>query len=202
RPGKGQSTTMGLRRRDVLKVAAASVAGATAGSLARDASASHGLETIERDVCIIGGGSSGTYAAVRLRDMGKSVVLLERKGRHGGHAETVHDPVTGTPIDIGVVVFENIPVVTNYFSRFGVPLFPFDLTAAGGPTKYIDFRTGREVSGYAPPGPAQFGPALGAYLQILATQYPYLDTGFNLPNPVPPDLLLPFGQFVQKYNLG
>src|SRR5215472_13361476 len=34
---------------------------------------------IERDVCIIGGGASGTYAAVRLLQSGKSVALIEKK---------------------------------------------------------------------------------------------------------------------------
>jgi len=43
-------------------------------------------ETIHRDVCILGGGSSGTYAAIRLsQDLGKSVVVIEKAGRLGGH---------------------------------------------------------------------------------------------------------------------
>jgi heterodisulfide reductase subunit A-like polyferredoxin len=43
-------------------------------------------ETIIRDVCILGGGSTGTYAAVRLsQDLGKSVVVVEKTGRLGGH---------------------------------------------------------------------------------------------------------------------
>ncbi len=35
--------------------------------------------TIERDVCIIGGGSSGTYAAVRLLQNEKSVAIIEKQ---------------------------------------------------------------------------------------------------------------------------
>jgi hypothetical protein len=174
------------------------VAGTAATKLtARDASASS-WGPIVRDVCVIGGGSAGTYAAVRLRDMGTSIVVVEKKGRLGGHAETVYDPATGTPIDIGVVIFENDPLVTNYFGRFEVPLVPFPLT--GGTTAYVVYQTGRVVSGYQPPGPAQFGAALFTYLTVLQ-QFPYLDSGFQLPNPVPLDLLLPFGQFVQKYAL-
>jgi heterodisulfide reductase subunit A-like polyferredoxin len=43
-------------------------------------------ETIVRDVCILGGGSTGTYAAIRLsQDMGKSVVVIEKTERLGGH---------------------------------------------------------------------------------------------------------------------
>ena len=33
------------------------------------------------------------------------------------------------------------------------------------------------------------------------SKYPYLSTGYHLPDPIPSDLLLPFGTFVQKYNL-
>jgi hypothetical protein len=38
------------------------------------------LPVITKDVAILGGGASGTYAAVRLReDYGKSVVLIEKE---------------------------------------------------------------------------------------------------------------------------
>lgn len=46
--------------------------------------------------------------------------------------------------------------------------------------------------------------AVGAALQIYLTQlakYPFLQAGSNLPSPVPADLLLTFGDFVQKYQL-
>ena len=59
---------------------------------------------IRRDVCVIGGGSAGTYTAVRLGDLGRSVVVVEAKDRLGGHTETYHDPVTGGTVDIGVIV--------------------------------------------------------------------------------------------------
>ena len=37
-------------------------------------------DIIHRDVVVVGGGASGTYAAVRLReDFGKSVLLVEKK---------------------------------------------------------------------------------------------------------------------------
>lgn len=60
-------------------------------------------DIITRDVCIIGGGSTGTYSAVRLsQDLGKSVVVIEKTSRLGGHTETHTDPKTGGPIDYGV----------------------------------------------------------------------------------------------------
>jgi len=45
-------------------------------------------DIIERDVAIIGGGSAGTYSAVRLKDMGKSVVVIEKDVVLGGHTDT------------------------------------------------------------------------------------------------------------------
>ena len=37
--------------------------------------------TISRDVVVIGGGASGSHAAVWLRDHGKSVVVIEQKAQ-------------------------------------------------------------------------------------------------------------------------
>lgn len=99
-------------------------------------------------------------------------------------------------MDYGVQAFHNLSVVTNYFARFNVPLTPVPLTSPFT-TEYIDLSTGKVVPGYKPAGPT-------AALGILAAQlqkYPYLPGGYNLPNPVPADLLLPFGDFVTKYGI-
>ena len=45
-------------------------------------------DIIERDVAIIGGGSAGTYSAVRLKDMGKSVIVIEKDVILGGNTDT------------------------------------------------------------------------------------------------------------------
>lgn len=37
--------------------------------------------TIVRDVVIVGGGASGAHAAVKLRDAGRSVVVVEKQGQ-------------------------------------------------------------------------------------------------------------------------
>ena len=189
---------MGIRRREVLKVLASSSAAIT-GLLEREASASG--DELERDVAIIGGGAAGTYAALRLRDLGKSVAIIERSGRLGGHAETFRDPVSGAPIDIGVVIFPDNSLVRNYFGRFSQPLFTASF--AGGTSQFVDFRTGRPVNAFNPGG-AELGGALFRYLQILATRFPFLEqNGFQLPGPGPvlDELLQPFGQFAQNNGL-
>jgi heterodisulfide reductase subunit A-like polyferredoxin len=70
-------------------------------------------DIIVRDVCIIGGGSSGIYSAIQLRDHGKSVAIVEKKDRLGGHTETYHDPVTGQTVDIGVIVWHDLDIVKD-----------------------------------------------------------------------------------------
>ena len=194
---------MNIDRRSFLKFLSASAAVlATTGLRGRRGFADG--RVIERDVRVLGGGSSGTFSAVRLHDAGHSVVILERNQRLGGHTETYRDPATGIPTDYGVLLFHDMPVVTDHFARFDVPLIPIAPTNLGGPTVYFDFRTGRRVAGYAPPPQTEVAQALGTYfryLQQLKFTYYDLDRGFDLPQPIPPDLLLPFGEFVQRYAL-
>ncbi|MCA2212548.1 FAD-dependent oxidoreductase [Jidongwangia harbinensis] len=190
---------MELTRKQMLKLMGATAAGSVAASLTPSAAgaaapAAGTPRVIRRDVCVIGGGSAGTYIAVRLGDLDRSVVVVESTGRLGGHAETYHDPETGGTVDIGVVVFEDNPLVRRHFDRFGVELAP--IGGPGGATSYVDFRTGRPVD-YTPPAPV----ALPRYLELIS-QYGPIDTVFDLPDPVPHDLVAPFGDFVEKYDLG
>ena len=151
---------------------------------------------IERDITVIGGGSSGTYSAIRLSDLGKTVALIEQKNRLGGHTETYHDPQTGETVDIGVIFYHNTSIVQNYFARLNVSLGLAD-TTTGNVMKYVDFRTGLEVANYSAP---DITAAFNQYI-TQALRYPFLDKGFELPYPVPADLLLPLGEFIKKYNL-
>lgn len=152
---------------------------------------------LTRDVCVIGGGSSGTYSAIRLSDLGQSVAVVEKQHRLGGHTQTYTDPGTGATIDVGVQVFHDLSIVKKYFARFNISLTRLVPEFSGGVTQYVDFRTGNIVSGYSP---SNFTPGLLAYAAQLA-KYPYVEDGFDLPYPVPSDLLLPFGDFVRKHSL-
>ncbi|KAK3940402.1 hypothetical protein QBC46DRAFT_364078 [Diplogelasinospora grovesii] len=152
-------------------------------------------EAITRDVCVIGGGASGAHAAAPLKDLNKTAV-------------------TGTPIDIGVVVSQPLPAVFAFFSKFNVPLLDTSTivpNAAGQPANksvpapwfntvqvHTDFRDGSAVD------IPQDGAAVGLALQGLAavmSKYAAILNGYEfLPDPVPKDLVLPFGDFMNKYN--
>ena len=79
------------------------------GSYARE-------DVITRDVAVVGGGASGTFSAINLRRLGKSVVLIERDAELGGHTNTYTDPSTSVSIDYGTQAFWN-SMSSNLFSR-------------------------------------------------------------------------------------
>ncbi|PYI14809.1 amine oxidase, flavin-containing superfamily [Aspergillus violaceofuscus CBS 115571] len=151
--------------------------------------------SITRDIAIIGGGSAGTYAAIRLRQMNYSVVVIEKEDHLGGHVNTYTEPTTGIAADYGVLYFEDEPWVRDYFAYLRVPVVKVSVLGQGV-MRRVDLRTGASV----PLSDGTTLPALAAYAAQLM-KYPYLNTGFNLPDPVPEDLLLPFGEFIRKYNL-
>ncbi|CAG9998325.1 unnamed protein product [Clonostachys byssicola] len=170
-------------------------------------------DVLERDVCVIGGGASGVHAAVSLVDANKTVVVVERNNRLGGHTHTYTDPETGALVDIGVVVYQPKPVVTDFFGKFGVPLLNMSSVpwnVPGQPAnksqpaamyntirRDTDFRDGSEVVREQQPDVVE---ALARFRQVVS-QYDYVLHGYDLPDPVPEDLYTPFGAFVDKYNL-
>ncbi|KAL4804937.1 hypothetical protein BDV18DRAFT_141581 [Aspergillus unguis] len=152
-------------------------------------------DVINRDVAVIGGGSSGTYAAVRLQELGHSVVLVEKQDQLGGHTRTYYDP-SGTPIDYGVWVFSNNSVADHYFEYLDIPLTGQTFDRDPALSVRFDLRTGEPVE----PPEGDTNAALARYVGVLSL-YPYLAYGWDLPDPVPEDLLLPFGEFIENYDL-
>ena len=158
--------------------------------------------TIDVDVAVIGGGSVGTYAAIQLKDQGKKILVIEKKDRLGGHTETYTDPESGIPIDMGVKIYYDDPIVYDWYARFNLTVAPANISVTGGaPPQYIDFRTGNILQGVPASNNTALAAALQRYSAVLA-KYPQLEDGFFLPDPVPEDLLMPFGQFVEKYDIG
>ena len=159
------------------------------------------ISPIEREVLIIGGGSSGTYTAIRLQQMGKSVALIEKNGRLGGQVNTYTDPSNDKYIDYGVKVFTNVSVTSNYFESLGVPLKTFQGYLPNQQTVYGDLAAGTVIPASAVAYLA--GNVTEGFLRYQAQleKYPWLRIGWHLPSPLPTDLLLPWGDFVQKYNI-
>jgi len=154
-------------------------------------------DILEVDVCVIGGGAAGTYAAIKVRDMGKSVVVVEKQYRLGGHTKTYIDPVSKQPIELGVQEYDNTTLVKDWFARFDISTYSFNFTIPGVTLELVDFQTG-QIANHAP----TLMPAAIKEYEKQLNKYPSPD--YSLDNgsfPVPPDLLLPFGQFINKYGL-
>ncbi|KAF9693635.1 hypothetical protein EKO04_008562 [Ascochyta lentis] len=149
-------------------------------------------DVITRDVAVIGGGSTGTYAAINLQSLGKSIVLVEKENVLGGHTNTYTDPSTGTVVDYGVQAFWNISVARDYFKLLDIATGPYQ--PLPNTRVFANFQTGNKVD------TVQSTFNFTAYAAQLE-KYPYLLYSWDLPDPVPKDLLLPFGDFIKKYNL-
>ncbi|EGU82531.1 hypothetical protein FOPG_12858 [Fusarium oxysporum f. sp. conglutinans race 2 54008] len=157
------------------------------------------------DVAIIGGGSSGIHAAVNLKDDGLKVAVIEKDKQIGGHAQTYINPVTKRPTNIGVTLFENTKTVQKYIGRLGVALAknnPFSATTSTN--KQYDFTLGIPIPAQSQAQAAATkeaqAAAMQAYAQNVLPKYPWIDQGYLIPNPVPQELLLPFGEFAAKNN--
>ena len=148
-------------------------------------------DVIVSDVVVVGGGPSGTYAAINLSKMGQSVVVVERKKRLGGHTNTYTDNSTGLTVDYGVHTFLNSSITLEYFAHFNTSLVNY--TGSNATVSLADFNTGNPVFFY----PSRN--LTGWAVQIA--QYPWLDSTWKIPQPVASDLLLPLGDFLVKYNL-
>jgi len=153
-------------------------------------------DVIIRDVCILGGGATGTYAAVSLKDKAKSVVVVERHGILGGHTETLYTD-NDQYVDYGVEGLFDNELSRNYFNRLGIDyklLLPNTLV-----NQYVDFKTGKKVS---PPAGLLDAAAAAVLYRTAIQKYSYLQDGlYNLPDPVPDELLRPFSEFVEETGI-
>ncbi|KAJ5154686.1 uncharacterized protein N7500_010125 [Penicillium coprophilum] len=148
-------------------------------------------DVIVADVVLVGGGCSGTYAAINLRRLGQSAVIVERKERLGGHTNTYTDKTTGFTVDFGVQRFLSSSITRDYFAHFNISLVNY--TRPNITTSLADFNTGRPV--HVKPSQNLTGWA------VQLARYPWLDSTWKIPQPVAPDLLLPLEEFLVKYNI-
>lgn len=93
------------------------------------------------------------------------------------------------------MIYHNLQIVKNFFNRLKVQwtLSPSSGSSSGSPA-WLDPKTASPVN-YTSPNATDGILAYAAHL----SQYPKIEQGFFLPEPVPKDLLLPFGQYLKKY---
>ncbi|QIX01328.1 hypothetical protein AMS68_006845 [Peltaster fructicola] len=133
--------------------------------------------------------------------MNQSVLVIEPRDRTGGHVDTYIDPHTGSAIDVGVLYYHNISVMTDFAQYVGVPMTAESLTTSdANKTHIIDFSAGTAVP---EDEIAALGDTTAAFLKYysILSEYPYLQSGFHLPSPVPEDLLLPWKDFIVQHDL-
>ncbi|KAK4442299.1 hypothetical protein QBC34DRAFT_313374 [Podospora aff. communis PSN243] len=161
-------------------------------------------KVINKDVVVIGGGASGAYAAVRLReDYGLTVAVVEKEAQLGGHVNTWVDPATGRGFDAGVQSYVEVGNSTAFFKRFGIETGP-NTRPAQQPPQYVDFVTGKRLTNYTLPSTEDRNDALRRYLAVAESVLPVFEPGwwtFPEPNAIPEDLLLSFRDVMVKYNL-
>ncbi|KAK0125502.1 hypothetical protein ONS95_000490 [Cadophora gregata] len=158
---------------------------------------------LDVDLVVIGGGSAGIHAAIQLKDAGAKVAVIEKKKQIGGHAETFYPP-NSAPINVGVVVFENRTAVTDYFARLNVSTAAIDVASVTPATPNYDFALGFPIPAQNASATQAQNQAIAAAAQSYTTnvlaKYPWIDAGFLVPDPVPEELLLPFGELAKKYS--
>ncbi|KAI5463846.1 hypothetical protein BGZ63DRAFT_413347 [Mariannaea sp. PMI_226] len=151
--------------------------------------------SIRRDVVVIGGGSSGAYAAVKLHRMGKSVAVIERLDAFGGHTSSYHVPGSNITIDYGVQGYGDEEIIRRHFASFDLPLDQLPLSETGfGISSYLDFRNGQILPNFT------YSRDLIGFAR-QSGRYPYLYWSTRLPTPVPADFTLPFKDFLEKYGI-
>lgn len=171
------------------------------------------------DVAVIGGGGSGANTAVFLKDKGYNVCVFEPTAQLGGACNTFYfEAPPGLPnwIDIGVQIYGN----TTYYNENGLGTwnlnFPAHLQRFLPPgylvstdftqnpltewTVDLNHNLGPFPAGLTPEEQAAVDAALVAYTEILF-RYPWMEDAANLPDPIPPELLVPFSQFIEENNL-
>ncbi len=151
------------------------------------------------DVCIIGAGASGMYAALHLHDRGYNITVIEKENRVGGHSHTYRPDDVSEGYDYGVRLLPNTKEVREMYDRFGLSLKKIRLDSLK--RKYVDISTG-QLSEYKEPPWYSILWSLFRYWYHSGYSYPFLTyPGINLPDNIPDDLFLPFGEYLKKYNI-
>ena len=168
------------------------------------------------DVCILGAGSSGMSLAFMLKDRNYDVLVIEKEDYVGGHCNTQRftgpDGQTAWD-DAGVTVFPN----TSLANELGLGPWNIDLIGLfqrfAGPNSIIpsvfadtvpfeaNLMTGENFGEYIPSfNPLDFFVALQRLRYLANTTYRWTDTMIDSPTRIPPELTVPFSQWVVANN--
>jgi hypothetical protein len=162
-------------------------------------------DIITKEVAILGGGASGTFAAVSLReDFNTSIIVIELKNRLGGHVDTYAIPDTNTTIDYGVQSYMHYGPTDAFFKRMGVG-FGGTYSPRRSMNLNVDLESGKLLSGYVPPTANEINQAVETWLKIIEQYEGYFNPGywdFFAPKDIPKELLMPFGEFAIMYGIG
>jgi hypothetical protein len=158
---------------------------------------------IDTDVAIIGGGASGTYAAVRLReDFNTSVVVIEPRAHLGGHTSTYVVPEANTTLDYGVQSYLPYGPAIDFFARFGIGHQPFAAKRLIGVN--VNVENGERLDDYSPPNINDTNEAFQRWIKIVSQYETLLEPDYwNFPQPsdIPADFLVPFEEFAKTNQL-
>lgn len=109
-------------------------------------------------------------------------------------------------MNYGVQAYLNRQTTADFFKRFDVDLINPDLTDYIELlllTKNVDFNTGLPVDvDYGPVDLLGIPIGLLRYLALAIEYQPWFENGYFQTGDVPEDLLLPFGEFLEKHDLG
>lgn len=138
------STSLPVRRRDVLKVGAAILG----GSLSARSAFARPRANHTKKVIIAGAGITGLSCGYELVKRGHEVVVLEASGRTGGHVRTLHEGLAdGLYADLGAEQFTNpgYDLYWGYVKEFNLPYLYYPRRM--GLVRFIDgrFRTEEDL---------------------------------------------------------
>jgi hypothetical protein len=159
----------------------------------------------EQEVCVIGGGAAGSYAAYQLKKRGYAVSLLEPRNELGGNCKSFTMP-SGSVVNAAVIYFSNTPIVTDYFNDLGITY----VTVASR-TPPINFLFDVPYPFVVPQPPVNQTLQLAAleqYRNVYANVFQSIPEQdevpdfSTLPAPLRDALLAPFGYTVAVYGLG
>lgn len=174
---------------------AALLATAWADSSRFDPASYSSSNVIKRDFAIIGGGATGTYAAISLKDLSKSFAVVEKTNKLGGHTHSYQDPDSGKYVNYGVQLYYNSSVVRDFFTRLNASYTNLERTQLGDPTIYADLEAKELMPNYSA------GSAGQDYLDVLDEYAPAVDDLSYLETPVDSDLLLKWPDYIRKHNI-